>query len=147
MRKGGTTSFAHTSNLWGATLLFIPQMTSARPQEAQWQCSLQICISLPHVSHTQEKKDKFFIILPSGFSLTNYFTLLLSHFCCLSAWQAKFIQGCWAGIFLLQCSRRPCERSAAFNSPVTKLSGTVISHTFIRRVLQVTLVKSILENN
>lgn len=68
----------------------------------------KISISPPCISHTQEKKDKFFIILPSGFSLTHYFTLLPSHFCCLSASQVRFIQDCWAGIFLLQCSHRPC---------------------------------------
>lgn len=104
-------------------------------------------VSVHLTAHThRKKKDRLFIMLPSGFSLSNCFTLLPSPFCCLSARQAKFIQGCLAGMFHLQCSRRPCERGAAFTSPITELLGNVISHTLIRRVVQATVVKSTLEH-
>lgn len=57
MRKGGTTCFAHTSSLQGATLLFIPQITFARAQEEQWQCSLQnLHPSTARLAHTKKEK-------------------------------------------------------------------------------------------
>lgn len=89
-------------------------------------------------SDIQDKKMKNCI---ASSIFTYYFTLLPSHFCCLSTWLGKFIQGCWAGIFLLQCSHRPQERSTAFKSPVTELLYNLISNHFISRVMQVTAVR------
>lgn len=58
LRKRETTYFAHISSLWGETLLFIPQITSARPQEAGWQCSLQnLYQSTSHLTHIREKRQ------------------------------------------------------------------------------------------
>lgn len=54
--KGGTTSLAHISNLWAATLLSIPQITSTRPQGRTVASFLSKSVSVHHVTHTGKKK-------------------------------------------------------------------------------------------
>lgn len=129
LRKRVTTYFAHIYNLWGDPQLFIPKITSARSQEAPWQCS-NIFISPLHMRHIWQKNEKFYCL--QDFHLLFYspaLPLLL------------FIQNCWAGISLMRCPHRPRERSIAFKSPITELLDNLISHNFISRIIQVTAVR------
>lgn len=82
------------------TALHSPDHLYKTPRKNSGILPFKICISPPRHTHRKKKKDKLFITLPPGFSLTNYFTLLPSHFCCLPARQARFIWGCWSGHFL-----------------------------------------------